>query len=108
MDKSKMPQRRGGIFGKRMFNIPFSVIIEFGSRTGILEFKTAFGGVVFGAASMSFEWSCVWLEIETRIAMNFRDETKMVCPCVFTITASASLDVVNHSFNRDIVGCSSH
>jgi hypothetical protein len=55
MDKSKMPQRRGGIFGKRMFNIPFSVIIEFGSRTGILEFKTAFGGVVFGAASMSFE-----------------------------------------------------
>jgi hypothetical protein len=55
MDKSKIPQRRGSIFGKRMFNIPFSVIIEFGSRTGILEFKTAFGGVVFGAASMSFE-----------------------------------------------------
>jgi hypothetical protein len=55
MDKSKMPQRREGIFGKKMFNLPFSVTIEFGSRTGILEFKTVFEGAVFGAATMSFE-----------------------------------------------------
>lgn len=55
MDKSKVPQRRGGRFGRRIYNLQFSVVVEFGSRTGVLELKTVFEGVVFGTATISFD-----------------------------------------------------
>ena len=43
------------MFGKKMSNIQFSVGVEFGSQTGILEFRTVFDNVVFGIATISFD-----------------------------------------------------
>jgi hypothetical protein len=55
VDQSKMKQRREGIFGRKVWNLQFNVVIEFGAETGVLEFKTMFNGNVFGTAAISFD-----------------------------------------------------
>jgi hypothetical protein len=55
VDHSKMRHRREGMFRKKVWNLQFSVVVEFGSQTGILEFKTVYNGNVFGTAAISFD-----------------------------------------------------
>ncbi|KAK3070302.1 hypothetical protein LTR53_010703 [Teratosphaeriaceae sp. CCFEE 6253] len=54
-DKSKMPSKREGLLGKKMWYLRFNVDVEFGSKAGILEFKTSIDGVVSGTATITFD-----------------------------------------------------
>ncbi|KAK4892651.1 hypothetical protein LTR27_008927 [Elasticomyces elasticus] len=54
-DKSKMPHKRDGMLGKKMWYLRFNVDVEFGSKAGILEFKTTVNDVVSGTATISFD-----------------------------------------------------
>ena len=56
MDKSKVPHKREfKVFGKKMWYLEFDVEVQFGSQSGVLEFKTLIGESVSGTTSLTFE-----------------------------------------------------
>ena len=50
-----MQHKRESLFGKKMYYLQFNVDVEFGSKAGVLEFKSVVDGVVSGTATITFD-----------------------------------------------------